>query len=180
MPSEVEIFMALGRIRLAAFDVDGVFTDGRFVQFSDGRDAVSFDTRDGLGVRMLLDEGISVALVTGRVSDAVAIRAKNLRIPHLVRGSGDKQADLLGIAEKEGIEPGQVLFMGDDLPDLPAFAVAGVSVTVPEAPSVVKSAADFITERSGGRGAVREVAEMILRAQKRYDSVFKRLAGPPE
>lgn len=180
MPSEVEIHRALGRIRLAVFDVDGVFTDGRFLLFSDGRDAVSFDTRDGLGVRMLLDEGISVALITGRVSDAVKLRAERLHIPHLVRGSGDKRADLLAIAAKEGLEPAQILFMGDDLPDLPAFSVAGVRVTVPEAPPELKAAADRITERSGGRGAVREVAELILRAQKRYDSVFRKLAGQPE
>ncbi len=180
MPSDREVTGALSRIRLAAFDVDGVFTDGRFLLCSDGRDAVSFDTRDGLGVRMLLDEGISVALVTGRVSDAVRLRAERLRIPHLVRGSGDKRSDLLGIAEKEGIQPAEILFMGDDLPDLPAFSVAGVSVTVPEAPPELKSAADLITERSGGRGAVREVAELVLRAQQRYDSVFRRLAGQPE
>ncbi len=167
---------ALGRIRLAAFDVDGVFTDGRFLLLSDGRDALSFDTRDGLGVRMLLTEGIAVALVTGRVSEAVKRRAEALEIPHLVRGSGDKRIDLMRIAEQEGIELDCVLFMGDDLPDLPAFDVAGVSVTVPDAPVEVRSRADVVTERSGGRGAVREVAEMILRAQGRFGAVMDRFS----
>jgi 3-deoxy-D-manno-octulosonate 8-phosphate phosphatase (KDO 8-P phosphatase) len=170
---------ALRRVRLAAFDVDGVFTDGRFLLLSDGRDAVAFDTRDGLGVRMLLDAGIPVALVTGRVSDAVKLRAERLGIPHLVRGSGDKAADLAGIAGAEGIALDQVLFMGDDLPDLPAFRAAGVAVSVPGAPAEVRAAADLVTERSGGKGAVREVAEMILRAQEKYESSIRRLTGDP-
>ncbi len=167
----------LARVRLAAFDVDGVLTDGSFLLDSRGGDAMRFDTRDGLGLRLLMEEGIVVALISGRRSEALRLRAEALGIRHALRGVTDKAAALRKIAEEEGVELHEVLFLGDDLPDLAAFSLAGVRVTVPEAPPEVRRRAHLTTTRPGGRGAVREVAEWLLAARGRWEAAVARFSG---
>ena len=177
---DADLDSALRGVRLAAFDVDGVLTDGRFGLTSsggEGGEVVFFHTRDGLGIRLLITSGIPVAFVTGRVSEPVRRRAEALGVPHIVRGSGDKAEDLRKIAAAAGVSLAEVLFVGDDLPDLPAFKVAGVAVAVADAAEEVRARADLVTVQSGGRGAVREVADMILRSQGLLDLAVSRFAG---
>jgi len=171
-----ELESALAGIRIAAFDVDGVFTDGRFSLRSDGTDSLRFHTRDGLAVKLLMAEGIAVALITGRRSEAVRIRAEALGIPHVHRGVEDKVATLREIAAGEDVPLDRVLFMGDDLPDLPALAVAGVGVAPADAAAEVRARVDLVTEHGGGNGAVREIAERLLAARGRWEAVVARIA----
>ena len=169
----------LARIRLAAFDVDGILTDGSFLLAGDGREMMRFHTRDGLGLKLLMRGGVCVAFITGRDSDALAFRARTLGIPHVQKGVEDKEAALRKIATEEGVELSDVLFMGDDLPDLPAMAISGMTVTVPEAPPEVRGRARLVTTRPGGAGAVREVAERILKAKGLWENLIAPFAGDP-
>ena len=175
MPSDLTD--RLRNVRLAAFDVDGVLTDGRFLLDCDGRDAILFHTRDGLGIKLLLRAGISVALITGRDSEAVESRGRALGVPHIRRGVSDKAAVLREIAGKENVQPADVLFLGDDLPDLPAMAVAGVPAAVADAAQEVRDRALLVTKRTGGAGAVREVAELVLAAQDKWSEAVSRFTG---
>jgi 3-deoxy-D-manno-octulosonate 8-phosphate phosphatase (KDO 8-P phosphatase) len=176
--SPAELDGHLARIRLAAFDADGVLTDGRFVLLADGRDGMSFSTRDGLGLHLLMAEGVAVAVISGRTSDALSRRAELLGISRIVRGSKDKAEDLRGLAEAEGIPLAEALFMGDDLPDLPAMALAGVAAAPADAHPEVLARADLVAKAPGGGGAVREVAERLLRARGRYEAAVARYAEP--
>ncbi len=168
----------LARVRLAAFDADGVLTDGRFILLADGRDGMSFSTRDGLGLQLLMAEGVVAAVISGRSSDALEKRAALLGISHLVRGSRDKAEDLRRLAETAGVPLAEVLFMGDDLPDLPAMALAGVAAAPADACPEVLARADLVSTAPGGGGAVREVAERLLRARGRYEAAVARYTEP--
>jgi 3-deoxy-D-manno-octulosonate 8-phosphate phosphatase (KDO 8-P phosphatase) len=167
----------LAGVRLAAFDADGVLTDGRFLLLSDGRDGMRFCTRDGLGLKLLQSEGVAVAVISARRSGALARRAELLGLRHLRQGAEDKGVALREIAEAEGVPQRSTLFMGDDLPDLVAFASAGVRVAPADAVEEVRARADLVTIRPAGRGAVREVAERILRAAGRYEAALARFTG---
>lgn len=167
----------LAAVRLAAFDADGVLTDGRFLLLSDGRDGMRFCTRDGLGLKLLEAEGLVLAVISGRRSGALARRAELLGLRHLRTGAGEKGAVLREIAGAEGVPPEETLFMGDDLPDLAAFAAAGVAVAPADAAEEVRARADLVTSRPGGRGAVRELAERLLRARGRFEAALARFAG---
>ena len=175
MPSDENARLAA--IRLAAFDVDGVFTDGTFTLDADGRDAVRFHVRDGMAVKLMLEAGIRVAIVSGRDSRAGRIRAERLGIPIVHFAVTDKAAVLRRIMEEEGVGPEEVLFVGDDLSDLPAFAVAGLSATVRDGAPEVVARADLVTDAPGGAGAVREIAERLLRAGGRWEAIVARHAG---
>jgi 3-deoxy-D-manno-octulosonate 8-phosphate phosphatase (KDO 8-P phosphatase) len=164
-------------VKLAAFDVDGVFTDGRFSLDGEGRDSVSFHVRDGMAVKLLLAAGIEVALISGRDSRAGRIRAERLGIRNARFAVPDKAAELRKILETERVEPEATLFVGDDLSDLPAFSVAGLAGTVADGAPEVVARADFVTTARGGEGAVREVAELLLKACGRWAEVVARFAG---
>jgi 3-deoxy-D-manno-octulosonate 8-phosphate phosphatase (KDO 8-P phosphatase) len=168
---------ALRCVRLAAFDVDGVLTDGRFLLTSDGRDGVRFHTRDGLGVRLLLEAGVRVAWITGRRSTAVSARGLALGVPHVHLGVEDKAEILREVMAVEAVQPEEVLYMGDDLPDLPAMAVAGVPVAVADAASEVRERARLVTTHRGGDGAVRELAQRILAAKGCWSEIVSRFSG---
>lgn len=152
----------LAGIRLAAFDVDGVFTDGRFYLSDDGIESKAFNTQDGFGIRRILDANIAVAVISGRNSGAVERRMAELGVPYVVQGCKDKVAALDGIIEALGITPADCAFVGDDIPDLPLLNHVGVSFAVANAVQAVQTACDVITSAAGGAGAVREVCDLLL------------------
>ncbi len=157
--------MAWARIRLFAMDVDGILTDGTVHISSDGTEAKSFSVLDGLGLKRVEKAGIVVAWISGRPSAATTVRASELNIPHLIQGRTDKLAVLQDLAARLKLTPAQCAYMGDDDIDVPAIAWAGVGVSVPDAMPSALAAADYITRRTAGRGAVREVCEHLVAAR---------------
>jgi len=155
----------LSDIRLVAFDVDGVFTDGRFYLSDDGVESKAFHTQDGYGIRQLLNEGIEVAVISGRHSGAVQKRMAELGVAHVVLGCGDKVTALNEIIAGLGISAIECAYVGDDIPDLPLLNHVGIAIAVENAVSALHEQCDLSTSASGGAGAVREVCELILRAQ---------------
>jgi 3-deoxy-D-manno-octulosonate 8-phosphate phosphatase (KDO 8-P phosphatase) len=160
-------------IQLLVLDVDGVLTDGRLLYTADGGEVLGFDVQDGLGVKLAVKAGLRVAIVTGRCSDMVRRRATELGITDLFQGVEDKLAVLHELLEATGLRAPQVAWMGDDLPDLPVLRVAGLALSVPNGAAEVRAAAHHVTRRPGGRGAVREAVELLLRAQARWDTALE-------
>ena len=161
------------QIKLAVFDVDGVMTDGSLIFGSNGQEYKVFHVHDGLGLLMLKESGIKIAAITGRESDIVAQRLKDLKFNFVFQGITDKKRCLEDICNDAGIEAGQCAYTGDDLIDIPAFSIAGLSIAVASAHERVKKSADWITSKRGGQGAVREVCELILDAQDLLDPVCR-------
>ena len=159
-------------VRLLALDVDGVLTDGRLYFAEDGQEFKTFDTQDGHGIKMLQQVGIVVAIITGRTTKLVERRARNLGIAHLLQGREDKLVALRELSAVLNIPLDEMAYVGDDWPDLPAIRAAGFGVAVANAHGEVRRHADFVTMLKGGRGAVREVCDLILRAQDRYDDAL--------
>ena len=155
----------LSDIRLVAFDVDGVFTDGRFYLSEDGVESKAFHTQDGYGIRQLLNEGIEVAVISGRRSGAVQKRMAELGVSHVVLDCADKVAALDEITAKLGISVAECAYVGDDIPDLPLLNHVGVSIAVANAVPKLHEQCDLSTLASGGAGAVREVCELVLGAR---------------
>lgn len=155
----------LARVRLIGFDVDGVFTDGRFYLSDAGVESKAFHTQDGYGIRALLDAGVSVAVVSGRKSGAVERRMAELGVEHVILGSRDKVRDFSGVASSLGIGLDETAFVGDDLPDLPLLEIVGVPVAVANAVDEIQHLCAFVTGRSGGFGAIREIADRLLAAR---------------
>lgn len=153
-------------IRLFAMDVDGVLTDGTVLIASDGTESKSFSILDGMGLRRLDQAGVITAWISGRASMASDVRSAELRIPHLIQGRTDKLAALQELAGKLGFSAANCVYMGDDDIDAPAMEWAAIGVTVPGAMPVARAAADYVTVRPAGHGAVREVCELILAARK--------------
>ena len=156
------------RIKLLILDVDGVMTDGRVILNARGEEIKRFYVRDGYGVKRLLAVGIDVVIITGRKSKAVECRAKELGIQEIYQGVKQKGSLCREVIARKNLIKDQVCCMGDDLPDLPVFSQAGISIAVADAASEVRDAANHVTEQKGGHGAVREVCELILKAQKNW------------
>lgn len=152
-------------LRLVAFDVDGVFTDGRFYLSDEGVETKAFHTQDGYGVRRLIESGIEVAVISGRASAAVSKRMAELGVQHVVLGCKDKVAALDEITDSLDITAAQCGYVGDDIPDLPLLNHVGYSVAVANAVAEVREACDYTTSARGGHGAVREVCELIVVAK---------------
>lgn len=152
-------------IRLAAFDVDGVFTDGRFYLSDEGVELKAFNTQDGFGVRQLLDTGVEVAVISGRRSAAVERRMQELGVRHVVQGCKDKVEALDQLVAQLGLTAADCAYVGDDVPDLPLLGHVGYSIAVANAVQPVRDACDYTTRARGGFGAVREVCELILTAR---------------
>lgn len=153
---------ALGRIRLVAFDVDGVFTDGRFYLSNDGIESKAFNTQDGFGIRRLIKDGVEVAVISGRQSEAVERRMAELGVTHVVQGCRDKVAAMQQLCSELQLEAVQCAYVGDDVPDLPLLNWVGFSVAVANAVAEVKEQCHYTTSADGGFGAVREVCELVL------------------
>jgi 3-deoxy-D-manno-octulosonate 8-phosphate phosphatase (KDO 8-P phosphatase) len=153
------------RVRLLSCDVDGVLTDGRIYIDDHGREFKAFCALDGVAMHRLADAGIVVAWITGSSAPAVAHRAQQLRIPHLVQDAHDKRVPWERLRIDLGFSPEQCAHIGDDLPDIAVLAACGLGATVPHAPAAVRAHAHYVTARDGGGGAVRELADIILAAQ---------------
>ena len=156
---------ALARVRLLVLDVDGVLTDGRLFYGPKGELLKAFHVRDGHGIKQVAAAGITVAIISGRKSAAVARRAKELGIRHVTQGANDKLAALRKLAKARGVTLDECACVGDDTPDAPILAAAGVGIAVADAHDDALSAADLITTRSGGQGAVREVCDWLISAR---------------
>ena len=152
-------------IRLFAMDVDGILTDGTVQISSDGSEAKSFSILDGLGLKRLEKAGIAVAWISGRASGATTARATELKIPHLVQGRIDKLTALQELAAQLQLTAAQCAYMGDDDIDAPAIVWAGVGVSLPGAMPAALAAADYVTRRLAGHGAVREICDYLLAAR---------------
>ena len=155
----------LGEIRLVAFDVDGVFTDGRIYIADDGTETKAFHTQDGFGVRRLLTSGVAIAVISGRRSGAVEKRMAELGVEHVTLGCKDKVAALDDIARELGITAAECAYVGDDVPDLAVLQHAGIAIAVANAVREVRQLCDYVTTRPGGSGAVREVCDLVLSAR---------------
>lgn len=152
-------------LRLIAFDVDGVLTDGGLYLSDSGEEFKRFNTLDGHGLKMLKNSGVELAIITGRKSKCVELRAKNLGIEHLFQGVEDKLAAMQSLLAELKLPPDQAAFMGDDVVDLPVMRRVGLALSVPAAPQIVRDHAHYVSQRHAGHGAVREVCELILGTQ---------------
>jgi 3-deoxy-D-manno-octulosonate 8-phosphate phosphatase (KDO 8-P phosphatase) len=157
------------QVRLLILDVDGVLTDGGLQFDNHGEEYKTFSSLDGHGIRMLLDCGIEVAVITGRESKIVEHRMTDLGVQHICQGSRDKLATFTTLIQSIGVTPEQVAYVGDDLPDLPVLRRVGFSIAVANAHAFVRQHCDWVTSGSGGRGAVREVTDFILHSQSLLD-----------
>jgi 3-deoxy-D-manno-octulosonate 8-phosphate phosphatase (KDO 8-P phosphatase) len=155
------------RVRLVVLDVDGVLTDGRLYFGPDGEALKVFDVRDGHGVRLLREAGLGVALLSSRASPIVARRAGELDIGPVLQGERDKLAGLDRLLSAAGVQAAECAYMGDDWPDLPVMARVGFAAAVADAAPEVRRAAHWIAPARGGRGAVRALAEYVLRCRRR-------------
>jgi 3-deoxy-D-manno-octulosonate 8-phosphate phosphatase (KDO 8-P phosphatase) len=158
------------KIKLVIFDVDGVMTDGSLFLGDDGQEYKAFNSLDGHGMKMLRRTGVEMAIITGRSSRVVPLRAQNLGIHHLYQGVEDKLEAFHRLLDKLGLEPSQTAYMGDDVVDLPVMRRCGLAVCVPGAPEIVRRHSHLVTALPGGRGAVRELCEFLMRAQGTFDS----------
>lgn len=157
-------------LRLVAFDVDGVLTDGGLYLSDSGEEFKRFNSLDGHGLKMLRNSGIELAIITGRTSRCVEMRAKNLGITRVYQGVEDKLAAMQSLLADMKLAPEQAAFMGDDVVDLPVMRRVGLALSVPAAPQIVRDHAHYISQRNAGHGAVREVCELILGAQGNLDT----------
>ena len=159
----------LADLRLVAFDVDGVFTDGRFYLSDDGIETKAFNTQDGFGIRQLLGAGIEVAIISGRPSGAVEKRMAELGVQHVFVSARDKIAAFESLIAKLGIVDSECAYVGDDIPDLALLERVGYSIAVANAVTQVHEYCDYTTVARGGHGAVREVCELVLGARPESD-----------
>jgi len=157
-------------IRLLTCDVDGVLTDGRIYLDDDGREQKAFNALDGVGLKLMMQAGITVAWITGSRAPVVLHRARSLGVERVIQGAEDKLTPWEALLRELGLPPAACAHIGDDLPDVPVLVRCGLAVSVPNAPAAVKAHAHFVTQREGGMGAVRELCEMILAARSETPS----------
>ena len=161
-------------IKILILDVDGVLTDGRVIYTDSGEEIKRFDVRDGHGLKLLMRSGIEVILLTGRESKVVLHRARDLGIEHVYQKALNKIEVYKTILAQRNLEDKDVGFVGDDLVDLPVLRKVGFSAAVPDAVPEVKEIVDYITTKKGGEGAVREVCELLLKAQNKWEAVTEK------
>lgn len=165
------------QIKALFLDVDGVLTDGRVTLDDRGAEIKSFHSKDGQGVKMLVASGIEVVIITGRSSNALAYRARELGIEAVYQGVDDKRALCRRLIAERGLRTENVAAMGDDLPDLGMMMETGLRMTVNDAAEEIREVADFITRRNGGQGAVREASEWLLKCQGKWAGVVAAYVG---
>ena len=161
-------------LRFLMCDVDGVLTDGKIIMDHEGNESKNFNVRDGHGLKMLLRSGIGVALLTGRQSSVVAHRARDIGIVEVYQGIKNKGEFMDTYLPEKGLAARQIAYMGDDIVDIPVLKMAGFSISVADASEYAKAAADYVTQMKGGEGAVREICELILMVQNKWDEVARR------
>jgi 3-deoxy-D-manno-octulosonate 8-phosphate phosphatase (KDO 8-P phosphatase) len=165
------------RIKLLLMDCDGVLTDGRVWILEGGDDQKAFNVRDGLGLELLHRGGLRSGIISGRTSTAVERRATGLGISFLRQGCVNKVDAFEEVLSVAGVDASEVAYVGDDLNDLPLMKRSGLGVAVHDAAAEVKQAADFVTQAKGGRGAVREVVELLLKSQHSWERVVREYLG---
>lgn len=176
-----ELENRLRQVKLIALDVDGVLTDGRIFVADSGERIRAFDVKDGSGIVYLQRAGVRVALLSGESREAVRHRAERLRIETVLLGYKDKRRGLADLLEAEDAPAEAICYVGDDLPDVPVMRAVGLAVAVADAHPIAKSAADWVLSKPGGCGAVRELAERLLKAQGKWRAILERYfseAGP--
>jgi 3-deoxy-D-manno-octulosonate 8-phosphate phosphatase (KDO 8-P phosphatase) len=161
------------RIRLILLDVDGVLTDGTVVMHGDGTESKSFHIRDGAAIVWAMQAGVQVGLLSARASAATTQRAVQLGIKLVSQGVGSKKAEFMRMAAENGIDEEAVAYMGDDLLDIPVLRRAGLGAAPADAAGEVRAAAHWVSTHGGGRGAVRDFLELVLRAQGRWDEIVQ-------
>lgn len=167
------IFAKARAVRLAVFDVDGVMTDGTLYLTDGGEEIKAFNSLDGHGLKMLREAGVELAIITGRTSRSVELRAKNLAVDHVFQGVADKAKCFEALVKSRGLAPSHASYMGDDVVDLPVLTRCGLALSVPDAPFFVRQRVDYVTRAAGGRGAVREACELILQAQDKLAALLE-------
>ncbi|KAA8734685.1 HAD-IIIA family hydrolase [Acinetobacter qingfengensis] len=166
-------------IQALVLDVDGILSDGFVTLTNSGDEIKSFDIRDGLGMKLVQKTGVKVAIITGRKSNIVEKRMTDLGVDLIFQGREDKGVALREACAQLGLLPEDCIYMGDDWPDLSAFAIAGMKVTVPNGHVEVRRRADLVTQAYGGRGAVREVCDLLLQAKDQYDNLLEQYTQIP-
>lgn len=176
---EQELSEKLRHIKVLILDVDGVLTDGRIIVDDNGLETKCFDVRDGHGIKMLMRCQVEVIFLTGRTSKVVNHRALDLGVHEVYQGVWNKLEVFEEILLKKKISPAETAFVGDDVVDVPVLRRAGFSATVADSADYIKNIVDYITEKKGGRGAVREICEIIIQAKGQWPEVIARyeLAG---
>jgi 3-deoxy-D-manno-octulosonate 8-phosphate phosphatase (KDO 8-P phosphatase) len=159
------------QIRLVIFDVDGVLTDGSLYFGDDGQEYKAFNSRDGHGMKMLQHSGVTLAVITGRVSEAVRIRMESLGVEHLYQGQPDKLEAYEELKERLDLSDEQIAYVGDDVLDLPIMRRVGLSVAVADAHILARHHSHWQTRSPGGRGAAREVCDLVMQAQDTLDEM---------
>jgi 3-deoxy-D-manno-octulosonate 8-phosphate phosphatase (KDO 8-P phosphatase) len=175
-----EIQERASRVRLVLLDGDGVLTDGRIIMSSDGTETRAFDVTDGFGIRLGTRAGLLFGIVSGRRSEVLARRAAELQIDELHQGVLHKARCVREILDRRGVSPEELCFVGDDVIDLPPMRLAGLAAAPAGARDEVREAAHFVADRAGGRGAVRDVVELILRAGGKWEAALREFLGPDE
>lgn len=167
-----EVLNRAKNIKLIIFDVDGVLTDGSLFYGDDGQEYKAFNSRDGHGMKMLQETGVQIGIITGRTSEVVLHRMKNLQVQHIYQGRLEKLPAFEELIGKLGIAPEHVAYVGDDVVDLPIMIRVGLAITVPGAHDLAKQHAHWITSMPAGAGAARDICEMIMKAQGTYDALI--------
>ncbi len=168
-----EIHAKAKGIKLVIFDVDGVLTDGSLFLGDDGQEYKAFNSRDGHGMKMLQHSGVTIGIITGRSSEVVRIRMQSLGIEHVYQGRDEKLPAYQELRDKLGLDDSQIAYVGDDVVDLPIMRRVGLAIAVNDAHSLVIHHAHWTTPRSGGRGAGRDVCEMIMQAQGQLEATLE-------
>lgn len=168
-----DILQRAAQIKLIIFDVDGVLTDGRLILGDDGQEYKAFHSRDGHGMKLLRQSGVEVAIITGRSSKVVEHRMANLGIQHVYQGQEEKLSAFNNLLAKLGITADETAYVGDDVVDLPIMLRAGFAVAVADAHPLVRQHAHWQTPHGGGKGAARDVCELIMEAQGTLDSLLQ-------
>ena len=162
----------LKRIKLLLLDVDGVLTDGHIIYNDNGSETKEFHAKDGLGLKLLMDAGIQVGIVTGRTSEAMVHRCKNLGITLIFDQVRDKAKALEHVMDQTKMLADEIAFIGDDLPDLPIMRRVGLPIAVRDAHEIVLGSSEIVTSAKGGAGAVREICEAILKAKGLWEKTI--------
>lgn len=166
------IFKKAAQIKLVIFDVDGVLTDGSLFMGDDGQEYKAFNSKDGLGMKMLQRSGVPVGIITARQSNVVKLRMASLGIEHLYQGQEEKLPAFERLLEKLSLDASEVAYVGDDIVDLPIMIRCGLAIAVADGHERVIEQAHWVTEKGGGRGAAREVCELIMASQGTLESAI--------
>ena len=167
-----EVLDKAKKVKLVIFDVDGVLTNGSLFYGDDGQEYKAFNSLDGHGMKMLQENGVTIGIITGRTSNVVTHRMKNLKVDHVYQGKLEKLPAYEELIQKLSLQPDQVAYVGDDVVDLPIMIRVGLAITVPGAHELTKKHAHWVTTQQAGAGAAREICELIMKAQGTFDSAM--------